>query len=373
MSLTDIKCQDKAISRLQPSLASERLAQAYIFSGPEGVGKYLTARELAKTILCSSPVSKEKDARPFIDSCGECGSCLLFEGNGHPDFNHVYKELVKFSSKSYSTRTSPVDMPKDVVQEYLIDKVNMKPVKSGRTVFVLSEAEKMNAFSQNALLKTLEEPPVFCTIILLCSRPERLLPTIHSRCQQLRFGPIDTELITSRLAQEGCEEQEALYWANFTQGSLGSSLEAFGLKGADFNCFEMKKMLLKTLFQLQLPETLEFADWLSQQVKNITDLMSDIYVDISKSDLTRRSQRLIIDMVISAFSDLLKLYAGIENIVNTDQRELLLPYSKAINPVSAARFVEKCSENLRWVDRSVNEKLNFEELLLTYASSDIIR
>ncbi|AQQ70084.1 DNA polymerase III subunit gamma/tau [Limihaloglobus sulfuriphilus] len=373
MSLIDIKCQDKAISRLQRSLASNRLAQAYIFSGPEGIGKYLTARELAKTILCRNPLRTEVNSRPFLDSCGKCDSCLLFEGNGHPDFNHIYKELVKFSSKSYSSRTSPVDMPKDVVQEYLIDKVNMKPVKSEHTVFVVSESEKMNAFSQNALLKTLEEPPTFCTIILLCSKPDRLLPTIHSRCQQVRFGMVDRRLIVSRLVDQGCREQEALYWAGFTQGSLGESLEAAKLKNQEFDCFKMKQNLIKMVFELKLPETLEFADWISQQVKNVSALLAQLYSETSKSDLSRRAQRMMINIIISAFSDLLRLSSGVDFIVNTDQSDLLNSYTETINPVAAARFVEKCNENLRWVDRSVNEKLNFEELLLTYVSSDIIR
>ena len=372
MSLLDIQCQDNAIWRLQRAFQHKRLAQAYIFAGLEGTGRFLTARELAKAILCENRQSLEHDGNTFIDSCGQCRSCLLFEGNGHPDFQHIYKELVKFSSKGSTLRTSPIDLPKDVVQEYLIDRIHRRPTMSQYTVYVVSEAEKMNAFSQNAILKTLEEPPAFCTIILLCTNPERLLPTIHSRCQLLRFGSISTEIIVSRLTEQGCEKAEAQYWAGFTGGSLGKSLEAAALRTGDYSCYQMKKELIRMLLELKLQTTLELAEWIAQQVKQTTALLSDMFGDISKSDLTRRSQKMIIKMIATAVSDMLKLASGTNDIVNLDQRELLGSYAPTLDAVNAARFIEKCAENLDWVDRSVNERLNFEELLLTYISYDIL-
>jgi len=191
MSLKEIFCQDKAISILQRAFAADKMPHAYIFAGLEGVGKFKTAREWAKMLLCKNPVVENE----FADSCGACQSCRLLEAGSHPDFNLIYKELLEFT-KDGKGKTTPVDLPVDVVREFLIEKVSIKPTLSARKVFIVSEAERLNASSQNAMLKVLEEPPQYCTIILLCTRMERLLPTTRSRCRIIRFSPIDEERIT---------------------------------------------------------------------------------------------------------------------------------------------------------------------------------
>jgi DNA polymerase III subunit delta' len=150
MSLKEIYCQDRAISILQRALASERSAHAYIFAGIEGVGKFKTAFEWAKLLLCESPVT----GKDFADSCGRCESCRLLEADSHPDFNHVYKELLEFTREGKGKKT-PLDLPIDVIREFLIEKVSAKPSLSRRRVFVISEAEKLNDSSQNCLLKVL--------------------------------------------------------------------------------------------------------------------------------------------------------------------------------------------------------------------------
>ena len=105
MSLKEIFCQDKAISILQRAFAADKMPHAYIFAGPEGVGKFKTAYEWAKLLLCKNKVvaresrivNQTPNTKPrttnFADSCGECDSCLSFETGSHPDFNPIYKEL----------------------------------------------------------------------------------------------------------------------------------------------------------------------------------------------------------------------------------------------------------------------------------------
>ncbi|NQT04351.1 MAG: hypothetical protein HQ580_20160, partial [Planctomycetes bacterium] len=176
MSIKEIFCQDKAVDILQRAFASGKWAHAYIFAGPEGVGKFKTAREWAKLLLCQSPVTdrrqKTEDRKQSrdergetsvehrADSCGACRSCQLFEAGSHPDFNHIYKELREFT-KDGKGKPPPVDLPIDVIREFLIPKVSTKPTLSQRKVFVLSEAERLNDASQNCLLKVLEEPPEY--------------------------------------------------------------------------------------------------------------------------------------------------------------------------------------------------------------------
>ncbi|GAF75732.1 unnamed protein product, partial [marine sediment metagenome] len=176
MPLKEIFCQDKALSILQRAYAADKVPHAYIFAGIEGVGKFKTASEWAKLLLCKNPVIEKTDSIRFADSCCLCESCRTFEAGSHPDFIHIYKELIQFTKEGKDKKT-PVDLPKDVVKEFLIEKVSIRPTTSERKVFVVSEAEKLNAASQNALLKVLEEPPRYCCIILLCTRLEKLLPT----------------------------------------------------------------------------------------------------------------------------------------------------------------------------------------------------
>ena len=90
MSLKEIFCQDKAISILQRGFTADKMPHAYIFAGVEGIGKFKTAREWAKMLLCKNPAAEDG----FADSCSSCQSCLMFEAGSHPDFSHVYKELL---------------------------------------------------------------------------------------------------------------------------------------------------------------------------------------------------------------------------------------------------------------------------------------
>ena len=185
VNLSEIMCQDKAIAGLQRAFSAGRMAHAYLFAGEDGVGKFTTARAWAKMLLCQNR-SQRPGESAFYDSCGQCPSCKLFEGGGHPDFQSVYKELITFT-KEGKNKTTPVDMPVDVIREFLIEKVSTRPQMSKNVVYVIQEFEKVNTSSQNAMLKILEEPPSFCVIILLCSRLEKMLPTILSRCQLVRF------------------------------------------------------------------------------------------------------------------------------------------------------------------------------------------
>src|SRR4030042_324004 len=134
MSLKEIFCQDKAISILQRGFAADKMPHAYIFAGAEGVGKFKTAREGAKLLLCKNPVTEDG----FADSCGVCQSCLSFEAGSHPDFNHIYKELLEFTKDNKDKKT-PVDLAIDVIREFLIDKVSTRPTLSHRKVYVVTE------------------------------------------------------------------------------------------------------------------------------------------------------------------------------------------------------------------------------------------
>ncbi len=363
MSIKEIFCQDKAIGKLQAALAAGKLAHAYIFAGPGGVGKSKTAFEWAKLILCKDKIENEGS----FDSCGVCESCKAFAAGTHPDFNHIYKELIGFTKAGKGKKT-PVELPIDVLREFVIEKVALKPKLAESCVYVISEAEKLNNASQNALLKVLEEPPGYCFIILVCTKTEKLLPTTRSRSQIITFGAIDEEKIVAELLERQVPKAEAVYWARFAQGSLGMATKwaSFSQEGTD--CFEIKKELVCKLAGCQLIDALEFAGWLGAQSNQIAKVWIKQQEDVSTSDINRQVQKGLFMMIIAALNDAMKFNSGAkESLVNSGQLKEIKILADKFDAESSADRIEKAYKTMSWVDANVNEKLIFEQLLLNYA------
>lgn len=374
MKLQEIHSQDRAVRQLQRAFAAERMPHAYLFIGEDGVGKRTTAHAFAKMLLCHDRQQVGGKDGTFMDSCGVCSSCRLFESGGHPDYKPVYKELVKYTEDG-KNKTTPVDMPKDVIKEFLIDKVAGRPMECDRVVYVLDEAEKVNRFSQNAMLKVLEEPPAHCVIILLCSRLENMLPTTRSRCQTVRFGPVDEEFIVRTLTKQGVDETQARYWARFSEGSVGQSLAWAQLDTGEKAQppYEVKRELVKRIALLDAANALDTAVWMGQAAKNLGSAWSKQQPDLSTTDLNRRAQRGLVRMVLSVYGDVVYLYSGRESLlVNLDQSDLIKRIAAACDVLEATDNILKIQPVLRWIDSSVNEKLIFEQLLLKLALSDIL-
>ncbi|MBN2456675.1 MAG: hypothetical protein JXB29_09110 [Sedimentisphaerales bacterium] len=368
MSLKEIFCQDKAVSILQRAFTQGRMSHAYIFSGPEGVGRCKTAREWAKLLICEHPIL-QKD---YADSCGSCNCCRVFEAGSHPDYVEVYKELVEFT-KEPKGRKRPVAFPVDVVREFLIEKVQHRPILAKRRVFVLKEAEKLNIASQNALLKVLEEPPSYCSIILLCTRFEKLLATVKSRCQVVRFGRIDEERTVEKLIGQGIEGDVALYFARFCQGRLGQACQLCALELADAEIYNTKKKVVSFISTGELSQVLDMANWLLAEAKKISSIWSKRQEDVSVSDINRKVVKLFVNVVISALRDAVCLQLGDNStITNFDQKADVEQLAKRFDPEAAAQKITNCYNTLHWIDSAVNEKLIFEQLLLNPFVCDTI-
>ncbi len=371
MSLNELFCQDKAIDSLQRAYAAGRMAHAYLFAGDDGVGKFTVARAWAKLLLCEDKQTVS-DEPVFMDSCGVCHSCQLFESGGHPDFRPIYKELVQFTHKGKGKKT-PVDMPIDVIREFLIDKVANRPTQGQFVVYVMDEAEKVNAASQNALLKILEEPPSYCVIILLCSRLDKMLPTTLSRCQTIRFGQIGEDRIIEGLTAEGVDATEAVYWARFSQGSLGRAMAWAQLEIKDADVYDLKTELLEKISCLQLTDAIDTAEWMGKTAKKIAAAWTSSSGNVSTTDITRRAQKGLIRMVACLFGDVARAASEASALwVNQDQQGCISALAEKMDAETAAGHVEFCYRMNHWVDSSVNEKLIFEQLLLNLTHSDIL-
>jgi DNA polymerase III subunit delta' len=208
----EILGQGSAIESLTTAYRVDRLPHALVFAGPIGVGKATTARALAGLFLCEKP----KDVIP----CGKCPSCRAFDAGNHPDYHIIYRQLVRLSKEDSKAK----ELSGDVIREFLIAKAAHKTVVGVGKVFVVEEADLMNATAQNAMLKTLEEPAGRTLIILLSDQPDILLPTIRSRSRLIRFSPLDEEVVREGLAKREIARGTAVQAAKFAGGSLGLAL-----------------------------------------------------------------------------------------------------------------------------------------------------
>jgi len=372
MSLKDIFCQDRAIGILQRGLAVDRQAHAYIFAGLEGVGKYKTAQEWAKLLLCRNPQTKRGQSGLFADNCGSCESCALLEAGSHPDYAHVYKELLEYTRDGRGKKT-PIDLPIDVIREFLIEQVALRPTLAQRKVFVISEAEKLNVNSQNALLKVLEEPPSYCTIILLCTRLEQLLPTTRSRCQIVRFGPVDDDRIISQLTGMGLGSKEAAFLARLAQGSLGLACRWARLELNGVGLFEIKKRVVTSLADYKMVDALALAEQILENAKQIATGWADLDKATSRSDLTGRANKTLIQIILSALRDVTIIHLATDRpLIHSDQAEQISKLARRLDPEQAIGAINEGYEMLRWLEDNVNERLIFERLLLRLARSAIM-
>lgn len=366
MSLKDIFCQDKAIGLLQRARSTGKLANSYIFAGNDGIGKHKTAVEWAKLLLCKNPIEENN----FADSCGQCSSCKMVEANSHPDLQLVYKELLEFTKKG-KNKKNPVQMPIDVIREFLVEKISAKPTHSAKKIFIVNEAEKLNASSQNCLLKVLEEPPAFCTIILITSRLDNLLPTTKSRCQIIRFGPVSEDKIIHKLTLLGLTTEKATYFARLSQASIGQACCWATLENEEAQLYQKKKELIHLLATYKYHDSLDVAGKFMAAGKQISAIWSKLEPNTSKSDINRRTSTFLIWIIISAMHDVMKLeMTGLENIINSDQKQQIKALESQFTPDQAAENISQLYKSLKWLEASVNEKLIFEQMLLNLADFD---
>ena len=235
MRFADIRHQERALSILRRSLASGRGHHAYLFDGPDGVGKELAGRALAAKLLCENVPGQAGfqgglglgggAADDDFEPCGDCRSCRLLATGNHPDFHVIERALHKLHSIPTIRKSKGLFLVVDVIREFLIERASAAPALGKRRVFLIREAERMNDQAQNALLKTLEEPPGEAALILITASSSRLLPTIRSRCQRIPFGALPSAFVLERLVAAGVQRDAARTLTGLSQGQLGPALE----------------------------------------------------------------------------------------------------------------------------------------------------
>src|SRR6187397_1628489 len=218
MPFRDIIGHRRLVALLSRAVARETLPATLLFAGPRGVGKRRVAVGLAETLNCPTPVTTPDLPR---DACGECASCRRIARGVHPDVPVV---------EPGELGSIKIEQVRDVV-----DRAGYRPFEGRRRLVIVDEAEAMVAAAQNALLKTLEEPPPASVFVLISSMPDALLPTVLSRCQRLRFGDLSAADVADALMRDhGYKETEARAAAADAEGSIGRALsvESAGVSDA---------------------------------------------------------------------------------------------------------------------------------------------
>lgn len=275
LNFKNILGQTQIREHLQTALDKNSISHAYLFCGDTGSGRQTMAAAFAKALLCENPGEHH-------DSCGQCKSCLQAESGNHPDIHYITHE--KFS------------IGVDEIREQLNNDIQIKPYSSQYKVYIIPDANRMTEQAQNALLKTLEEPPAYAVIILISENESSLLSTILSRCITLHMKPLSKEEITEYLISElQMEPERAQIAAGFCQGNIGQAIRF--ANSEDFQVMKAQVLqLLKQIDTMSLPSIAEVIRSFAQDKKNIydyLDLMLLWYRDVLMFKVTKDANLLL--------------------------------------------------------------------------------
>jgi DNA polymerase III subunit delta' len=253
------------------------LPPSLIFTGPEGVGKRLAAIGLAQLVNCLAPAGASGGAAPA--PCGACASCKRIARGVHADVLLVEPE-----------EGGPIKI--DLIRE-AVERTAYRPFEGRRRVVIIDDAHAVNEAAQNALLKTLEEPPAASSFVLVTSRPGVLLPTVRSRCQVLRFGRLAPADVAGVLMRDhGFTPEDAHAAAALSDGSIGAALE--GGTDAAVEAREAAARMLEMVAGSREPRgRLESAkaligkgdrDELTRRLHAVSSILRDLGVLLSRAD-----------------------------------------------------------------------------------------
>ncbi len=249
----DVIGHKQLIEHLQSAIAMGKVSHAYILDGEKGAGKNLLASIFAAALQCEAG---------GIEPCGVCASCKQAEGLNHPDIIRI-------------THEKPNTISVDDIRQQLCGDIMIKPYKGPYKIYIVDEAEKLNVQAQNALLKTIEEPPAYAVILLLTTNAESFLPTILSRCVTLHLKPVkDSKVRKYLMEQVKIPDYETDICVAFAQGNVGKAKrlavsEEFG---------QMKEHAIHLVKYIQEMEISELIN----SMHKITEFKTDIsdYLDL---------------------------------------------------------------------------------------------
>ena len=314
LSFNDIIGQDGVKAHLTSALAEKKISHAYIFAGEDGSGKMMLAERFAAALQCDGEGT---------DPCGACLNCMQSEAHSHPDIIYVTHEKKNITV--------------DDIRLQLVNDIRVKPYSGRYKIYIVDDAEEMNEAAQNALLKTLEEPPEYAVIMLLAENTGRFLQTILSRCVILDMKPIDRTLIRDYLmSQKKLPDYVANLCASFSCGCIGKAQRY----AEDEGFIEAKDRVLRLVCGLDRMSRAEISTAVSAigdknsaaDLNDYFDLFSMWYRDVLVYKSTHNADRILFSENLRSVMDQAgeKSFRALNNIFN----ELELTKERLKNNVS---------------------------------------
>ncbi len=318
MPFSDIIGQETPVSVLRRSLATGKIAHAYIFDGIEGCGKKKTAMAFIEAIFCNG-----------TEGCGHCSACRKLAALQHPDLHMVEPDGAFIK----------IDQIRNLQKE-----LSYRPYEAEKKACIIEAADKMNPSSANAFLKTLEEPPGNALLILLTSNLGAILPTILSRCQRLSFSSIPEAAIESYLCGTGISDETARIAASLAGGSLKSAIEISAEE-----TLPKRKNLLERISALSLGD-----------IAPLFGLAEELGSD-------REKTLEMFDILTVFWRDVLLLLSGSTQVANKDLLPLLRIEADRSTLEKVMERIELVFRSRQALQRNVNPRLALEVLFMGLA------
>jgi DNA polymerase-3 subunit delta' len=361
-------------------LRRSRMIGSFLFDGPAGVGKEALAVEVGRLLNCRaeggcqprglfrSPPAKEPwAAEPEPSPTEGCISCRLYWKLQHRDLHLVFPvptgvwekepDVVRGALAAKAKNPyfkpefdRPVGIQADVIRDVVLPAVHRKPADGKFKVVILSDADQMAFGVGNLLLKTLEEPPPDCLLVVTSAHPDRLLPTIRSRCQRVRFAPLRTDWMVPRLAQlHDASPKDARLAAGLSQGSMWTAGRYFGGK-------------------LDELRNLAFDLWAAAAQCDVLRLLEEASHTSTKFSKNRHLYPFLLQLLAAVGCDVIRLATGADvELVNADRRRDVERLAREFNVDQLRRLVRRIEEAERQIAGYVHAELTLDTVFLDMA------
>jgi DNA polymerase-3 subunit delta' len=342
--MKDLVGNQRAKDALTRLIAAGRVPNALLFTGPEGVGKKLFALELAKSLVCPAGVNHS--------ACGNCAICRRVAEFTVPTF-----EKGEESHHVFFTQHPDIGFVLPFRRNLKVDAIralereaNFLPYEAGARFFIVDDADKMNDAASNALLKTLEEPPQTSHIILIAARGDKLLPTIRSRCQIIRFGPASFDEIEKYLlSTEKFSPEDAALAARVSGGSVGRALE-----------------IVPSSFRTQRSDMLAVLKAAAAESRRDLLVSSEEMSDAKNKEEFEEKLTILQDLIHDVW--LLKNGGSEESLLNVDLRRDLDQLSAAIPSADLVRWLAEIEEVFENLIVNINRRIATDSLFTSMAA-----
>lgn len=306
------------------AISMNKVSHAYILNGRQGSGKNMVADAFAKLLQCEQHGTKP---------CNQCRSCIQAESGNQPDIIHI-------------THQKPASIGVEDIREQLIGDIRIRPYSSRYKIYIMDDAELMTQQAQNAVLKTIEEPPEYGIVLLLTENADALLPTILSRCVRLNLNSVEDALLRKHLQDKyGADEYQVRFAAAFAQGCIGRAEDIIS-SDAFIQMKDNAQSVLKYCSEMSVSEMISAVKHVTdykQQINDYIDLLALWYRDVLIFKSTS-------DMNLLIFKD---------SFVDIQRQASLSSYE------GLQHIIDACDKAKKRLRANVNFELTMELLFLT--------